>query len=603
MNLIIKLILLLQLSLTLTGEVYAQTNTNLPSDIPDSKNGSPIVISADHIKQGSNKDSVLAWGRVKVQYQKRVLWADRVIIDNKLGTGKAQGHVILEEGDGTRMKADVTYFDLKSKQVKLLKSKTIITNQFRIKAKEIARLSANHFSVEDANLTTCKGVLPAWKIEAKSLDIKTGDRALFREAILKIKDFPILYIPLGYIPMDTKRKSGFLFPTLGWSKIDGILFDQKYFWAINRWSDTTFNTRRVLGGWEHGLEYRYIPSTTSQGTFSGSIYKDNLTGETLWKSRARHNEKLPNAFKFKGSLDLESRQSLNRVTNNNVEERTRRNTDSYASVSKSWENSSFDILTRYKKSTDPTKDDTLGELPKITYKLQQSQIGESPFFFNLDTSSAWFLTDLKMQNEEDFMFKTSRLDFHPQLTLPLALAPWMTMTTSVGVRETFYSRGLTTIGSEYKKLSSFTRESLDIRSVIQGPKINKIYHLKNSSEKIKHLLEPKLTFNYVPDIDDGDRAKIRNFDVIDTIGAATNTITYGLGQRLLKKVKTGPNQFETKQILRFNVSQTYNIREATRQKQIGEDQGVGWSVKDPLLGDCLAVAFFHGRQVGGELGF
>ena len=103
MNLIIKLILILQLSLTLTGEVYAQTNANLPSDIPDSKNGSPIVISADHLKQGSNKDSVLAWGRVKVQYQKRVLWADRVIIDNKLGTGKAQGHVILEEGDGTRM--------------------------------------------------------------------------------------------------------------------------------------------------------------------------------------------------------------------------------------------------------------------------------------------------------------------------------------------------------------------------------------------------------------------------------------------------------------------------------------------------------------------
>ncbi|SVC68347.1 uncharacterized protein METZ01_LOCUS321201, partial [marine metagenome] len=66
------------------------------------------------------------------------------------------------------MKADVTYFDLKSKKGKLLKSK-IIANQVRINAKEIARLSANHFSVEDASLTTCKGVLPAWKIEAKSL--------------------------------------------------------------------------------------------------------------------------------------------------------------------------------------------------------------------------------------------------------------------------------------------------------------------------------------------------------------------------------------------------------------------------------------------------
>ncbi len=571
MNLIIKLIILLQLSLTLTGEVCAQTNTNFPSDTPDSKNSFPIILSADHIKQGTNKDNVMAWGRVKVQYQKRVLWADRVIINNQLGTGKAQGHVILEGEDGTRMKADETFFDLKSKQGKLFKSKTIIGNQIRIKAKEIARLSANHFSVDDANLTTCKGVLPAWKIEAKSIDIKTGDRALFREAILKIKDFPILYIPVGYLPMDTKRKSGFLFPTLGWSEIDGILFDQKYFWAINRWSDATFNTRRVLGGWEHGLEYRYVPSTTSQGTVSGNIYKDNLTGETLWKTKAKHTQELPNEFKFKGSLDLESRQSLNRVINNNTEERTRRSTDSYASVNKSWENSSIDILTRYRKSTDPTKDDTFGELPKITYKLQQTQIGKSPFFFNLNTSSAWFLTDLKTQKEKDFMFKTYRLDFHPQLTLPLALAPWMTMTTSVGARETFYSKGLSTVGSEYKKLSSFSRESLNIRSTIQGPKINKVYHLKNSFNKIKHLLEPKLTLNFVPDIDENDRLKIKTIDSIDTIGVPTNTITYAFGQRLLKKFKTGPNKFKTKQILRFNVSQTYNIREATRQKQIGED--------------------------------
>jgi LPS-assembly protein len=83
---------------------------------------------------------------------------------------------------------------------------------------------------------------------------------LFRQAVLKIKNFPILYIPIGYLPIDTERKSGFLFPTFGWSKIDGVLFDQKYFWAINRWSDTTFNTNRVLGGWQHGVDYRYIRS-------------------------------------------------------------------------------------------------------------------------------------------------------------------------------------------------------------------------------------------------------------------------------------------------------------------------------------------------------
>ena len=90
--------------------------------------------------------------------------------------------------------------------------------------------------------------------------------------------------------------------------------------------------------------------------------------------------------------------------------------------------------------------------------------------------------------------------------------------------------------------------------------------------KSSHLLEPRLTFNYVPDIDEKDRLKIKIFDSIDSIGAPSNSITYEFGQRLLKKLQTGANQFETKQILRFNISQTYNIREATKQKQLGEDR-------------------------------
>ncbi|MEE3252871.1 MAG: putative LPS assembly protein LptD [Nitrospinota bacterium] len=487
MNLILKLIFLLQLVFTLTGEVCAQEISHPHSKIPSSKNNYPIHISADHVLQGANKGSVFARGRVKIEYQKKTLWADKVMIDNKTGIGKARGHVIFEGEDGTRMKAKETLFNLKSQQGKLYKSKAILADKFRITAKEIKRLSVDHFSLDDASLTTCKGVLPAWKIEAKSVDIKTGDRALFRKAVLKIKDIPILYIPIGYLPMDTKRKSGFLFPTFGWSKIDGILFDQSYFWAINRWSDATFNTMRVLGGWQHGIEYRYIASNTTKGTINGKLFRDNLTGETLWKAGARHSQSLPKNFKFKGSLDLESQQSLNRVVNNNIVERTRRNTDSFASINKSWDNSSLDILTRFRESTSFTRDDTLGELPKITYKLQQTQIGKTPFYFNLDTSSAWFVTDLKPQQGEDFMFKTSRLDFHPQLTIPLALTPWLSMTSTIGARETLYGRGLKITGSEYKKLPGFTRESFDFRSVIQGPKISKVYHLDNSSEKIKHL--------------------------------------------------------------------------------------------------------------------
>jgi len=190
MNLILKLIFLLPLVFTLTGEVCAQEISHSKSKISTSKNNDPIHISADHVIQATKKGSVLAWGRVKMQHQNRSLWADKVMINNKTGIGKARGHVIFEGEDGTRMKAKETLFNLKSKQGKLLESKIILSNQVRLTAKEIKNLSANHLILDDATLTTCKGVLPAWKIEAKSIDIKEGDRALFRKAVLKIKDFP-----------------------------------------------------------------------------------------------------------------------------------------------------------------------------------------------------------------------------------------------------------------------------------------------------------------------------------------------------------------------------------------------------------------------------
>ena len=127
------------------GDVYAQETSFPNSKVPTSNKNSPVSISADHIMQGTNKESVLAWGRVKIEHQKRTLWADKVMIDNTTGIGKAQGHVIFEGEDGTRMKAKETLFDLKSHQGKLLESKTVLADKFRISAKEIKRLSANHF--------------------------------------------------------------------------------------------------------------------------------------------------------------------------------------------------------------------------------------------------------------------------------------------------------------------------------------------------------------------------------------------------------------------------------------------------------------------------
>ena len=69
---------------------------------------------------------------------------------------------------------------------------------------QLTRLSDKHYKAKSISLTTCTGKLPDWLFEAKSMDIITGDRAIFTGGVLKIRDIPVLYVPAGYLPMDQK---------------------------------------------------------------------------------------------------------------------------------------------------------------------------------------------------------------------------------------------------------------------------------------------------------------------------------------------------------------------------------------------------------------
>ena len=130
------------------------------------------------------------------------------MVNNVTGIGKAAGHVIMTTKDGTQMKAQSTTFDMKSEAAKLFKVRGTEAKKFFFTGKEVKRLSKNHFRLRQTSLTTCEGVLPDWEIEAGFADVIKGDRALFTNATFKVRDIPLLYIPIGYIPIDQERKTG-----------------------------------------------------------------------------------------------------------------------------------------------------------------------------------------------------------------------------------------------------------------------------------------------------------------------------------------------------------------------------------------------------------
>ncbi|MFQ5482713.1 MAG: hypothetical protein ACE5ER_08135 [Nitrospinaceae bacterium] len=86
----------------------------------------PIYITADHVEQLGEPDKVKAWGRVRVLYGKRVVKADRIIINTKTGKGQATGHVVILAEDGTRLRATKAQIDIKSKKGRMFNAQGIL---------------------------------------------------------------------------------------------------------------------------------------------------------------------------------------------------------------------------------------------------------------------------------------------------------------------------------------------------------------------------------------------------------------------------------------------------------------------------------------------
>jgi len=565
---LLRIVLFLWIALLPAGIGFAQA---VPKADPIPREEQAISISADHMVQEGDTDIVQASGNVVIRFEDRVLHADHVKMNNKTGIGEAKGHVLLTHEDGTLIKAERSLFNMKSKRGKAFgvigKFKGVDEKKrplnYYFKGKEIKRLSPVHYKLKDSYLTTCSGKIPDWSFEAKNLDVIKEDRALFSRGVFRVKDVPILYLPIGYIPINNDRKSGFLIPEFGSSNTDGFSFKPIYYWVINDHSDATIGIEYLQKrGVRPDIEYRYIPSKNTKGNFKAVILDDRSTGGLFYKVDWKHSQVFKYNTRFKGQLDLESEDNFSKTFEDNTTLRTRRNTDSFASLEKSWSNSTLDVLVRFRDSTEDARDDTFGQLPQITYQHQRQPIGKSSFLFNQETSYTSFLLDLNPDPVVDDQFQVHRFDFHPQISRPIPIAPWLAFTPTVGWRETIYSNGLKSSTSN-KRTEYFSRELSDINGTLEGPKINKIYFGGKNNTKIKHVIEPRVSYDFIPDIDEGDRDKIRIIDGIDSI-RPTSIINYSLTQRLLKKVGGQNANAQTREILRFEVSQSFDFNKDTQ---------------------------------------
>lgn len=174
---------------------------------------------------------------------------------------------------------------------------TAITREDTLKERKITNLTAwgrayefsqtdpNVYDLTKASYTTCPPIDPAWRVKAGHivLDKNTGRGTATNVRIL-VKNIPVFYTPYINFPIDSRRKTGFLYPTLGVNNKWGPYFIAPFYWNMAPNYDMTFAPGLLSKrGVQLSDNFRYL-SSTSEGNVNISILPNDRMFATFQKN-------------------------------------------------------------------------------------------------------------------------------------------------------------------------------------------------------------------------------------------------------------------------------------------------------------------------------
>lgn len=251
---------------------------------PPSPEDPQVSVDAESLSYDQQGDVLTARGSVTLARGDTTLTADEVVYDRTRGLVDAQGNVVLTDPDAS-VEGDRAHLDLNEETGWVESASGMLPrNRFILQAGRVEKQGGARYSIADGVFTTCEcGGLerPSWSIAGEKTDVRLGGAGVVRGLQLRVKDVPVLWLPYFIFPANTDRQSGFLLPRTGFSNRRGFVYEQPFYWAIDKSSDATIaldvETEARLGVIG---EYRYALSRRARGLFTGAYFNEAIRGRT-----------------------------------------------------------------------------------------------------------------------------------------------------------------------------------------------------------------------------------------------------------------------------------------------------------------------------------
>jgi len=461
----------------------------------------------------------------------------------------------------------------------------------------IVKTGENTFEIRQGVVTSCTGdPTPDWSIKVSSADIEIGGYAKLRNTRLRMKKMPLFYLPYMIWPAKVDRSSGFLIPNIGYSESRGVELGLAYYQTLGPAADLTFH----LDGWEQtyaggGAELRYRPTEGTKGDVLGYVLSDRDASQNEWRLIWNHSTSdLPLGLRGVVSVNQYSDYNFFREFLRSESENTRSYLYSNAFLSGNWGAQSFSMIVDQRESFLANgSTSTQRQLPEITYRVRKVKLGRMPVYFSIDSTASYLSTE----TTDRFNVQYGRLDAAPQLTVPLRLAPWLSLAISGGGRTTWWGDSVPVnvvdpvTGTSQRMCGetpaepgqfycgdSLTRSYGTAQVDVVGPSFSKVFDSPGGTfSKFKHVIEPRFSYGYVGDFE--DQGRVPRFDEIDSFSAA-EVGGVSLVNRVLAK-PTDESRGGAFEMLSFELTQAYSFRDDQPLERSRDGQKT--SLRGPLF--------------------
>ena len=530
----------------------------------------PVIIDARECEKAGTVSTLR--GSVEIHFQDYDFHADSASYDSSNAELSAKGHVQLDggrrdihitAGEGTYNTRSHTgrFYDVHGSTGARFKGRNVTltsSSPLAFSGKMVEQTGPDEYVLYHGSVTSCELPHPKWTFNAAKIILRVGDKARVYNTTFRVKGVPVFYLPYAAPPVERLgRQSGFLIPNFGTSSTKGTIIGDTFYWAINRSMDANlggeFLSKR---GWLFQESFRARPSENSFvnlnyfGVLDRGITNSgvNSAGQTITTTTKQGGEDVKLnaetifAHDVRGvaSLDYLSSFIFRLAFTENFSQAVDSEVKSVAFLTKNIDGFSFNtFLSRYQNFQSKSNNDdviTILHTPGLELAGVDRPIFHSPVYWAYDVAAEGV-----RRSEPELVTPglVGRFDVVPDISLPLFLGGW-SFRPEVQLRDTFYSQQQVlpqVAPSQPQPVATIIQNLLNRRTIsttfdLRPPGLSRIFEKTIAGRRIKHTIEPRLTYRYTNGIEDFSR--IIRFDVRDIL-SNTNEVEFGLLNRLFLK--------------------------------------------------------------------